>query len=192
MVDVSKELDDAAEELRKLRHEIIVVLRHTKKLWGTENDFGNGHFPYTSYGLMMCVMSKVDYLSKHWIQQEPNDQTKRIVEFMHVYLGYPKSASEIAVQFFRHNLMHTSSLDEIMDNDGNKYRWLLHHGDGSDLSKNQHMKLKDGKLDAGVLYFIDDLIAAIPKMSESVKQDSFIGASWEAVEKEMRSFRRKI
>src|SRR6266571_8583482 len=121
MVDLVRELDQIAEELQRLKHEMVVILAHTKGLWGTEHDLDNRHFPYTLYGFMMCLMGKVDHLSQHWIPREAGrgNQTKRMVEFLHEYLGYPKKASEIAVQFFRHNLMHTSTLDKILDTEGN-------------------------------------------------------------------------
>jgi hypothetical protein len=113
-------------ELEMLKGEALIVLSCTRGLWGTAADRDNRHFPYTFYGFVVEAMAKVDYLSKHWILKstgrgQKENQTVRMVQFMRLYLGYDTEASEIAVQFFRHNLVHTSGLAEIHDKKGNSY-----------------------------------------------------------------------
>ena len=197
MDKASLKTSEILEELELLRSEIKVVLPYTRGMWGTETDQGNRHFPNTIHGFMMAAMAKVDYLSQHWIRKRPkgkhkDGQTKRMVQFMHSYLGYGKEASEIAVQFFRHNLMHTSDLAEIHDDKGGSYRWLLHHGDGSNLPRGCHMQLKGEILNFGLLYFVNDLISAIPKLAQSMKTDPEIVAGWAGTESEIRSFEKKF
>ena len=189
MVEIETEVDGILDELNKLKNEMRIVLLHTKSLRNTDNDVDHRHFSYTLCGFVMLVMSKIDYLSKHFVLGE-NNQTKRMVRFLRDYLGYSPKASEIGVQFFRHNLMHTSTLAEIKDEDGKTYLWLLHHGDSDDLPRDQHMMLNGGKLDAGVFYFVDDLISAIPKLLRVFEGDSNIRNEWKAVEKEMRIFKK--
>ncbi len=181
------EIHAIKKDLEKLEREMKVVLSHTRSLWGSSDDLENSHFPYTLYGFVMVAMAKIDYFSRHWVQGEQN-QTKRMVDFMRHFLGYAVKASEIAVQFFRHNLMHTSTLATISDKSGNTYQWLLHYGDGKDLPKTQHMILQNNKLDAGATYLLEDLISAIPKLQRAIEQRPDIRNKWEAVERNMRSF----
>ena len=189
-------IDRILEELELLKDEASQILAHTKVLWNTESDRGHRHFPNTIYGLLMAAMAKVDYLSKHWIRKRPkdkqkDDQTKRMVQFMHSYLGYGNEASEIAVQLFRHNLMHASDLAEIHDDKGGSYRWLLHHGDGSDPARDKHMVLRECLLNFGVLYFVEDLISTVPKLKAAIMTDPEILLGWDGIESEIRSFTKK-
>ena len=196
MDKASLKTSEILEELELLRSEIKVVLPYTRGMWGTETDQGNRHFPNTIHGFMMAAMAKVDYLSQHWIRKRPkgkhkDGQTKRMVQFMHSYLGYGKEASEIAVQFFRHNLMHASDLAEIHDDKGGSYRWLLHHGDGSDPARDKHMVLRECLLNFGVLYFVEDLISTVPKLKAAIMTDPEILLGWDGIESEIRSFTKK-
>lgn len=183
------EIDTIADDLKKLKHEMTAVLSHAKGLWDSDKDLDNQHFPCTLYGFVMVVMAKIDFLSRHWCPEDDH-QTKRMVTFMRDYLGYAAKPSEIAVVFFRHSLMHTSTLKNIHDNADREYGWLLHYGVGNDL-RDQHMTLEGQKLNAGALYFVEDLISAIPRLQKAFNSHPDLRDNWGNVEVKMRSFKKK-
>ena len=186
MDEATLKMSEILKELELLRKEMEVVFTSTRKLWDTDADQDHRHFPNTIYGFVMAAMAKVDYLSKHWIWNEGR-QTERMIEFMNSFLGYDKGASKIAVHFFRHKLMHTSNVLELHDDQGKSYRWLLHHGDGSDLPRDRHMLLNADKLDFGLLYLVEDLISAVPRLAHSMGTDREILGRWARIESKMRS-----
>jgi hypothetical protein len=52
------------------------------------------------------------------------------------------------------------------------------------------MVLEEHKLDFGLLYLVDDLISAVPKLAESIKTDADIGLNWDTIESQMHCFEK--
>lgn len=190
MASVAEELEEINRELTELQHEMREVLGYTKSLWSSDKDRDHHHFPFTLYGFVMCFMSKIDYLSQHCFPQV-EEQTVRMVEFMHTFLGYSKDSSELAVQFFRHKLMHTSTVVAIVDQNRLKYSWLLHYGDGIDLQRSEHMSLTGSQLFAGAFYYVEDLLCAYPQIKLKIENSLDPAVNWQMREEEMRSFKRR-
>jgi hypothetical protein len=82
-------------------------------------------FNQTLYGYMMGVFSFLDLLSYYWSGRELG-QTTRMVEFMEKYINSNREAHSIAVQIWRHKLMHTSRPRALRDQKtGMTLYWLL-------------------------------------------------------------------
>ena len=67
-------------------------------------------------------------------------------------------ADALAIQLWRHTLMHTSRPRRLRDSrTGREFSYLLHWG-APELSRNDHYRISGGnKLDFGLEHFIDDL-----------------------------------
>ncbi len=127
-------------ELNRLTNEVEIVYR-TLVLPGW---LGSNHgMPDTLYGYIMGTFSRIDLLSAYW-RGTFNDQSERMVSFMTTYMNTQRQANSLAVQFWRHKLMHTSAPRELHDPvSGVTYRWLLHWGD-EHLPREQHFEFQAG------------------------------------------------
>jgi hypothetical protein len=78
-------------------------------------------------------MGKIDVLSSYWSGQVGSSgQTRRMASFMDRYL-YPGRTDEhqVAVQMFRHTLMHTGALRFLYDRTTDtRYTWRVFFGEG--------------------------------------------------------------
>ena len=79
----------------------------------------------------MACMGKIDLLSAYWQGEVTSrGQTVRMRSFMDRYL-HPGRTEEnrVAVQMFRHTLMHTGALRFLYDKTNDvKYTWRVHFG----------------------------------------------------------------
>jgi hypothetical protein len=100
-------------------------------------------FPETLYGLMMAVFARFDILSAYWKgDASTKGQTARMTEFLETFLRRNTEANVLAIQMWRHKLMHTSQPRYLLDEDtGKTYRWLLHWRDH--LPREQHFTFVD-------------------------------------------------
>jgi len=85
-------------------------------------------FPETLYGLMMAVFARFDILSAYWKgNASTKGQTARMTEFLDTFVRRNTEANSLAVQVWRHKLMHMSQPRYLLDEaSGKTYRWLLH------------------------------------------------------------------
>jgi hypothetical protein len=83
-------------------------------------------FNQTLYGYMMGVFSLIDLLSYYWSGTSKQSQTTRMVDFMEKYMNSNREAHSLAVQIWRHKLMHTSRPRALTDPKiGKTLYWLL-------------------------------------------------------------------
>src|SRR5260370_26084001 len=83
-------------------------------------------FPYTLYGYMMTCFAYIDLLSAYW-KGNDNSQTERMIAFMGEYISPNREANSVAVQVWRHKLMHTSEPRFLTNRTTGKVsKWLLH------------------------------------------------------------------
>lgn len=101
-----------------------------------------GEYPHAYYGYLMACMAKIDLWSSLWAGRTGKgngslpsgvpfrSQTRRMVAFMTTYLGPDKETHRIAVELFRHTLLHTGAMrflyDEARDT---KYTWRVFFGE---------------------------------------------------------------
>lgn len=140
--------------------------------WGSKDRHG---FPRTLYGFVMNAMSFVDRLSCYFTGNAHGEQTKRMRTLL-MAAGYAPHSAGVAVQMWRHTLMHTGSPYAIRNSQtGVTYRWLLHWGEH--LPRNQHMTLAEASsteqvLNMGALYLIDDLASFTRELFSKWRGDS--------------------
>jgi len=129
------------------------------------------HFPATLYGLMLVCFATIDLASRLW-RGFSDRQTQRMVEFITSYLGATSEAAFIAVQMWRHTLMHTSQPRILRcQTTGVEYAWLLHWGNW--LPREDHFQVfritaQRRKLDLALSYLLDDLCSSLQGLLEDL------------------------
>lgn len=179
-------LSDVGALMREaeLVHERLVLPR-----WGSADCHG---FPRTLYGYMMATFSLVDLLSHY--RYTDASQTRRMGRFLQDYMGASPEAAAVAVQLWRHMLMHTANPRTLIDpTSGRAYRWLLHWGEH--LPRDQHMHFQrtdtDSVLNLGLIYLIEDLATAgsrafVDAENSSELRDRFIRVSNDLLARKVR------
>lgn len=117
------------------------------------------YMPFTLYGYMMGIFSRIDLLSSCW-QGDSLNQTQKMISFMDRYFLTPHQANSLTIQEWRHSLMHTGEPRYLVDRKSNiKYRWLLQWS--NELPRNQHFTFTETGdsiiLNLGLIYLVDDL-----------------------------------
>lgn len=83
------------------------------------------------FPIVMYAFATIDYFSSFWAgwnkkRDRDQNQTQRIADFMKKYLDYPEKSSKIAIEIFRHKLMHTAEPRLITWEEGKeKYYWEI-------------------------------------------------------------------
>lgn len=126
MPDLGQVRESLSREFEVLEFEVSTLSRVFKET----RFFGHpSNFPHAHYGYLMACMAKIDMLSSYWSGQVGSKgQTQRMRAFMEKYL-YPGKAGEIqvAVQMFRHTLMHTGALRFLYDRKADaRYTWRVY------------------------------------------------------------------
>ena len=183
--DLGRELigsvDRLAREVEEVYRKLVVPT------WG-----GDLHgLPNALYGYMMGVFARIDLVSAHWRGTYKGDQTQRMVQFMDRYFGTNHEANSVAVQMWRHKLMHTAQPRYLRDSEaGILYKWLLHWG--SHLPQEQHFTFittGDSKiLNLGLVYLIVDLRRAVERYRSKLAAEVKLQAAFREVEDELRTY----
>lgn len=129
MLDMAAVRIELTGEVTQIRFEIETLWTEFQK---TPRFFGNQrNFTYAHYGYMMILLARVDLLSRYWKGKGGQGfQTKRMVDFLDHYVRPGKrNESKVAVQLWRHTLMHTGEGRFLKDrNTGDIYTWQLAFG----------------------------------------------------------------
>lgn len=172
------------EELERLETEAKTVYRElVLPNWGKELH----GFPDTLYGFMMGLFARVDMASAYW-KGNFDRQTRRMVSFMDFYVSSNHEANSVAVQMWRHKLMHTSQPRYLRDEKTNKtYRWLLQWWEH--LPAERHytfVETSDSRiLNIGLIYLITDLRRAIERFIRDLQGSLDLQAKFKRVEDEL-------
>lgn len=137
MPDVLRVRENLTKEFDTLEFEVAKLVETFK----ATNFFGHqSNFPHAHYGYLTVCMGKIDLLSSFWTGKvgQGSDQTKRMIAFMERHLHPGKTAEHrVAVQMFRHTLMHTGALRFLYNkNTDIRYTWRVFFGEG--LSPGEH------------------------------------------------------
>jgi hypothetical protein len=139
--------DDIASELTAnattLRDEVVAL----SKVFADTKFLGdNRNFPNAHYGYIMACMGQIDLMSKcEWgpTREPRGNQTPRMQGFMERYLDPQKTEEHrVAIQLFRHTLMHTGALRPLWESNGTGYTWRVYFTDTLD-PKYLHYTLTD-------------------------------------------------
>ena len=180
-----KEVERLDKEAKTIYRELVLPN------WGKEMH----GFPDTLYGFMMGVFARVDLASAYW-KGTFNKQTARMIGFLDLYVSPSHEAHSVAVQVWRHKLMHTSSPRYLRDERTNKeYRWLLHWWEH--LPAEQHYTFVDTGdcriLNIGLIYLISDLRQGVERYLQALRTSLDLTANFERIEQDIISSKyRKI
>ena len=145
--------------------------------------------PDTLYGYMMGTFARIDLLSAHW-QGTFREQSNRMVSFMTNYMNTGRDANSLAVQFWRHKLMHTSAPRELKDPvSGITYRWLLHWGD-EHLPREQHFRFQPNgtNLNLSLIGLIDNTRQAASDYIAQLNSTPQLVENYDAVALELSTY----
>ena len=174
-------------ELDRLSIEVDIVYR-TLVLPGW---LGPNHgMPDTLYGYMMGTFSRIDLLSAYW-RGTFQEQSERMVSFMTEHMNTQRQANSLAVQFWRHKLMHTSAPRELQDTvSGLTYRWLLHWGD-EHLPREQHFEFQSGgaSLNLSLIGLIDNTKQAASSYLAQLKRLPQLAQNYDAIATELSTYK---
>lgn len=173
---------EAFEQEVSAVHSMLVVPHWGGKLHG---------FPHTLYGYMMLCFAHIDLFSAYWQgNTSSRGQTQRMIDFMPKYLLVNREACSVAVQMWRHKLMHTGEPRFLVDENTSKvYRWLLHWWEH--LPAAQHFTFSetaDSKiLNIGLVYLIKDLKMALKRYLSDLPGNPKLQKNFEKVEAELQA-----
>jgi len=181
-----REASTLRQELNELGAEMSKILPYTESLWPEYRR----HFPYTTYGFAMCLFGKLDLFSQYWFSAEAN-QTRRMVSFLVSQSGLPTKESEIAIQLWRHKLMHTSEPRVLIDEQTQqRYSWLLQHK----LDVDHWCFQAAGStlvLNVGLFNFLEDLRRGLEKAIDELDSQPEVIQSWTEVTDHLGQFNAK-
>lgn len=177
-------------ELHRLEHEAALVYGDmVLPRWNHERH----GFASTLYGYVMNCFAFVDLLSR-LSKPSIRNQTDRMVHFMEEHIAHRRLAHEIAIQMWRHALMHTGRPQRLIENSSQiTYLWLLHWG-REQLPRDQHMTLLDLSRDEKVLnmalfYLIEDLLSGAERLFSEAHRDARLARTIETTHVSVREYR---
>ncbi|MEM5875676.1 MAG: hypothetical protein QXX45_03875 [Candidatus Aenigmatarchaeota archaeon] len=163
---IKKKIEDFDFEVRQIYDKLV------KPNW--EKD-GRRYYS-TLYGFMMYFFSIIDLLSAYEKGTEKKQtQTQRMEEFLTHYLKYGPKESKLAVQIWRHKLIHTSEPRRLIGSKSNlKYYWLLHWSN-NELPNEQNMRFQQSSdpkiLNICLFSLIKDLKSNLGEYFKNLKFD---------------------
>ena len=102
-----------------------------------------------------------------------------------------RQANSLAVQFWRHKLMHTSAPRELQyPVSGLTYRWLLHWGD-EHLPREQHFEFQSGgaSLNLSLIGLIDNTKQAASSYLAQLKRLPQLAQNYDAIATELSTYK---
>jgi hypothetical protein len=126
----NKDLGEFAKEAEWM-HRDLVALNYPGPNPITGRSYG---FHNSCHAYVMLCFAWLDGLSSYWAGSKDKispcntkrSQTRRITAFLAKYHSPQHDVHRVAVQLWRHTLMHESKPREICDDAGNHYRWRLY------------------------------------------------------------------
>jgi len=116
----------------------IAHMRFSERIDGLDHDIARCFWNITQPGAPGCAFfpavmyafATVDYFSSYWAgwnESSPGkNQTERLTAFMNQYLLYPRKEAQIAINFWRHKLMHTAEPRLLRNKENDEvYIWSI-------------------------------------------------------------------
>ena len=150
-------------------------------------------FPQTLYGYMMAVFSRIDLLSSYWKGDAgTRGQTPRMIHFMDKYISPDHEANSVAVQMWRHKLMHTSEPRYLFNvRTGKYYGWLLHWWEHLPLEQHYTFtETSDSRiLNLGLVYLIEDYKVGVVDYLSHLAETPVLQNNVEKVQAEIATYK---
>jgi hypothetical protein len=175
-----------------------------KRITSLENDARRAYYPidgiaYAPFPIIMYVFATIDYFSSFWAgwndknnrpEEDKRSQTKRISDFLEKYLIYPQKETQLAINIWRHKLMHTGE-PRILGLKNTYYTWLI----ASQVENHMTLKEVDKKnyqLQIGVKDIIDDLkegIFGVDGYYDNLRKEKQLQHQYELFDKEINKYK---
>lgn len=159
---------------------------------------GRGGWPIPIYAMQLYTFAVIDYLSSLWSGwndlsnrplKESRKQTQRMVDFLERYLKYGQAESIIAIDIWRHKLMHTAH-PRILKGD-KIYRWLWNY----ELPPNQHWKFHPNGIELivsiGFFNLLRDLKLGVKKYGDELAGSEELQFNYERTMSEFGNYESK-
>lgn len=172
---IDKNLCDFEAEVRRVHDEVVIPT------WQTELH-GLRH---TLYGYIMMCFSYIDLFSTLWKGNTKDNQTVRMTQFMQKYMRMEYEVANVAVQLWRHKLMHTTRPRHLkIPATSMQYSWLLHWSDRH-LPAEQHLKFNatdtNKILAIGLLYLLKDVQSAWKMYTKDLQNNTILQKAFSTV-----------
>jgi hypothetical protein len=180
-------LEQMRRDLRRLILEADIVYRQIVLPGWSGPNHG---LPSTLYGYIMSAFAHIDLLSALWHGGEEN-QSSRMVSFMTAFMQPEREANSLAVQIWRHKLMHTGAPRELFDiTNGRIFRWLLHWGD-QHLPRDQHFKFQmNGEIfNMSLFGLLEDVEASSARYFSELFDDKKLQKNYEVMRLSISSYK---
>ena len=135
----------------------------------------------------MAGFSHLDLYSRLWDGDRTRSQTGRMRAFLTAFFPRDPLADALAVQLWRHTLMHTSRPRRLRNREtGQEYTYLLHWGP-PELPRGHHYRVeRSTQLIFGLEYFLEDLnsllTAYLGDLADSPDLQARAAAVWPKIE----------
>ena len=153
-------------------------------------------FPQTLYGYMMAVFSRIDLLSSYWKgNAATRGQTPRMIHFMDKYISPNHEANSVAVQMWRHKLMHTTEPRYLFNvRTGKYYGWLLHWWEHLPLEQHYTFtETSDSRiLNLGLVYLIEDYKVGLKEYLSNLAETPELQSNVEKAQAEITTYEFRV
>jgi hypothetical protein len=172
----------AANILASLRYDFDAFKREATEIRETLADAQGAYYFMSLYALLMGVFSQVDLYAALLAGSIGKGQTKRMRDFLNRYSGRDPFASMLAVQLYRHTLMHTSRPRLLLDETtGRTHAFLLHWGRKRADAAAHYTVDADGKLTLNLESLVEDVSRMLDAFIADATADSLLNAQIEAL-----------
>lgn len=172
----------AANILASLRHDFDAFKREATEIREKLADADGAYYFMSLYALLMGVFSQVDLYAALLAGSIGKGQTQRMRDFLNRYSGRDPLASMLAVQLYRHTLMHTSRPRLLLDETtGRTHAFLLHWGRKRGHASAHYTIDADGKLTLNLECLVEDVSRMLDAFIADATADSLISARIEAL-----------
>ena len=170
------------EILERLSLDLSSLIRETTEIRERLARVAQPKYYMSLYALLMAVFSQVDLLGCPFAGSvKTKGQTKRMMEFLARYTMRKPEAIALAVQLYRHTLMHTGRPRELLDEStGQRHYFLLHWG-REHADEAAHFTVDvEGKLTLNLECLLEDLRSAFDGFRAEAASDAMLAKRIEA------------
>ena len=143
-----------------------------------------GHFAATLWGLVMSAFAFLDLVSWYWTAKK-KPQGERMVNFLEKYVGTDRDAAFMAVEMWRHTLMHTGEPRYLRREDTDtRHSWLLHWS--TEMDREDHLRLPpaggdESQARLSLAFLLEDLQKALEAYLTDLEAEPDLAANLESV-----------
>jgi len=175
--------------VRDLRREAVDVFRQVV-VPGREREVG---YAQTLYGYVHRVFGFIDVLSAYWEGNDRRNQSQRMVDFMEKYMGPNRRAHSVAVQIWRHKLVHTALPRDLRDSTtGKTMHYMIQWHETQMHPEQPHYTIvafgRDEVFNLACISLLEDLEAAVVDFVADIEASPALRANAAQFAKELAGY----